>query len=1110
MTNDDSDPLQVDGVAPSAARARQAARALSQLTGVVGIVLDPDGRVVAWTASAAAMIDPLGKVHSDVAGLGLDFELDCLADEASRSEWRRNSPSAAHGPCTVRLLLGVGPSAAEFEMAVRVTPSVFQSGAERGGREGRVLIGSPVNTPAVGLAIIDADFRRVVDAWPAAEALLSPIDGWPGIPFSDEQRSAIREVLARGQATRARIPSGSTDGRTRWLQLDLVHLAGVGEHEDCVMAVVTEVSEARRAKLDLEEREQRLRTVVEATSTATGRGFLRSLVKALSRALGVRVAYVSERLDESAPKLRMLCLWSGRDFTSGYEYPVEGTLDGQVLAEGPVRSDRVTDPQSSAHISFAAEGLERFFGIPIPNAEGTAIGVLGVMSDGPLDRELPVEEILNVFAARVGAELERLRAEEALRASEDRWRTVLENAPDLILSLDRDGRVLFHNQPRLEDFPDAGDSVSEHLGDEDGPRLLRAVQGVFDSGEALALEFEASFGRRDSSWYSARIGPLRRGDLVTSVILVATDVTESKQREALRELRSTIEQRITSVSTELLNLSADRIDAEIGRALAALAIAFRSDCAAIYQSEPDDSGMIASHAWSRPGREALPNRIGEEGLLGWFTGRVNREREVVITSDKRVAPESRVDWIRLGLKRLVGVRFELRDSRSGTLVLGTDQVDSLDDFDHELVSLLHISADLFANAFEREHAEQQRAALEQELQHSQRMEAIGNLAGGIAHDFNNLLTGIMGYSSLLSEAGSSDPKVAKAARVIEKAAERASSMTSQLLGFARRREAEFNAVDVHALIAETVELLQRTLPETTELKVDLPSERSLVWGDAGLLSQVLVNLAVNGSDALQQRPGSIEFRTEQLEVQRESAVKLPELSPGAYLVIEVTDDGSGMTEGVVERIFEPFFTTKEAGRGTGMGLSVVYGIVRRHGGAIRCRSALGIGTSFKIWLPKADEMKLEQELSAPMKKGADTEQVAPAVEQLVLKGACLKVLVVDDEPVVLATASALLDSFGYQVLEADSGQAAIDLFKEQGEEIDLVLLDLKMPGMDGRQCFAQLRALDPDVRGVLSSGFGYEGLVDKIAKDGFIGFAQKPYRRSDLDRLIRSALGSQG
>ncbi|MEO0650852.1 MAG: ATP-binding protein, partial [Planctomycetota bacterium] len=942
-----------------AARARQVARALSQLTDVVWIQLDSGGKVLAWSVSAAAIVDPLARLASAESGIDLRIE-DCLHGDESREAVLEALERADHAPQELEVDLGGPTSCVRLRLVARRTPPEIHGDSTR--PAGWVLAGAVGHDDSLGLALLDADLVTVVDAWPGAERVLELDRRGRALPFPSEQRVSLRSAMLRGRAARARASWGVRDGDTRWLQLELVALRGSGQTPDRTLAVIEEVADARRATLELAERERRLRRVVEATSSVTGRGFLRSLVKSLSRALDVRVAYVAERLPAAPDRLRMLCLWSGRDFTSGYEYPLEGTLDGDVLTSGPQRREGRLPAQPGLQAVFGLEGLDRFYGIPIPDSDGAATGVLGVVSDGPLDQELPVEEILGVFAARVGVELERLRAEERLRASEDRWRTVLENAPDLILSVDRLGRVLFHNQPRLEGLPRPGQLLIDTVDRRDRDALRRVLDVVLEGGLPGSGEFRATFGLGEPRWYSARIGPLRRTELVTAVIVVATDITERKQRDAQRERRSTIEQQVTTISTALLILPAGRLHAEIGRALSTLAESFGADSAAIYQTFGSDRVATASHAWSRPGRKALPRELTGESLA-WLGERVLTDGQLVITEEDWIGSPERRELLRLEIERVIGVRFELHGGQQGVLLLASEAVPQRQGLDPELVALIHIAGDLFANAFEREQSERQRAELEQELQHSQRLEAIGNLAGGIAHDFNNLLTGIMGHASLLTEQGVVDERAAKAARVIETAAERASAMTSQLLGFARRREAQFESIDLHATIDETVTLLERVLPPQVELVLDLAPGKGLVWGEAGLLSQVLLNLAVNAGDALPDG-GRLEFRTERADLRREHTATLPELSAGPYLVLEVTDDGSGMSDGVLDRIFEPFFTTKEAGRGTGMGLSVVYGIVRKHGGAIRCRSAVGIGTSFRIWLPMADaEAEAEVELA---------------------------------------------------------------------------------------------------------------------------------------------------
>ncbi len=380
-----------------------------------------------------------------------------------------------------------------------------------------------------------------------------------------------------------------------------------------------------------------------------------------------------------------------------------------------------------------------------------------------------------------------------------------------------------------------------------------------------------------------------------------------------------------------------------------------------------------------------------------------------------------------------------------------------------------------------------RVELEEQIRQMQKMEAIGTLAGGVAHDFNNLLTGILGYANLLKNMP--DERVVRSARVIESAAERAAELTQQLLGFARRGKLQNRPVDVHHLVDEVAALLARTSDRRIVMVRRLEARRPVVTGDPGQLQQVVLNLAVNARDAMPEG-GELTLATREQAVDRSFAQRHPELSPRRYLVVTVGDTGVGMTDEVRARIFEPFFTTKEKGRGTGMGLATAYGIIKNHDGAVLVDSTPGSGTIFEVYLPQAAELPAQDETGPHLVTGDATGRV----------------LVVDDEEVIHEVARGMLEPLGYQVVGARNGQEAINYYRANRDRVDVVLLDLTMPVMDGTDCFRYLRQIDPDVRAVLSTGHGLDGAAQHLIDQGVTGFVQKPYIQAQLAAAIEDAL----
>ncbi len=375
--------------------------------------------------------------------------------------------------------------------------------------------------------------------------------------------------------------------------------------------------------------------------------------------------------------------------------------------------------------------------------------------------------------------------------------------------------------------------------------------------------------------------------------------------------------------------------------------------------------------------------------------------------------------------------------------------------------------------------------LREQLFQSQKLEAIGQLAGGVAHDFNNLLTAILGYAQLLKMKPASD-RVREIASTIEDAGERASELTRQLLGFARRGKFLTTPVDLHMLVAEVIRLLSRTLNKNIRIVEQLQSDRAWILGDAGQLQQTVLNLAVNARDAMP-TGGALTLRSYTIELTEHFCERHWGIRPGPYVILEVCDTGCGIPADIQDRIFEPFFTTKEQGKGTGMGLAMVYGIVRNHGGFIQVESEMGRGSTFRVFLPK---------LAHPVSIPASSETGHP------LHGSgCI--LLVDDEEVVLLAARAMLTMLGYEVITARSGREALELYQKSGPIIDLVLLDVVMPEMSGHECLNEIVKLDPDVRVILCSGYGPDRKDEQLPVCGFL---QKPYRLQDLSLSVASAL----
>ncbi len=395
---------------------------------------------------------------------------------------------------------------------------------------------------------------------------------------------------------------------------------------------------------------------------------------------------------------------------------------------------------------------------------------------------------------------------------------------------------------------------------------------------------------------------------------------------------------------------------------------------------------------------------------------------------------------------------------------------------------------------DRKRAEQEKASLEEQLRQSQKMEAIGHLAGGIAHDFNNLLTIIKGYSQLsLIELKEGDPLKGNIEEV-KKATDRAADLIRQLLAFSRRQVMEMRVLDLNILLQNLDKMLRRVIGEDIELVTLLAEDLGRVKTDPGQIEQVILNLAVNARDAMPSG-GKLTIETANVELDETYARRHVAVTPGRYVMLAVSDTGVGMTPEVRDRVFEPFFTTKEKGKGTGLGLSTVYGIVKQSEGNIWIYSEPGHGTTFKIYLPQAEEL---------------LEEVKEKVVGEELPCGSETVLVVEDEEEVRKVAARILRGQGYKVLEASNGADTLMICKEQKERFHLILTDVVMPQMSGRQLVEQLRQVYQNFKVLYMSGYTDNTIVHHGVLERGINYIQKPFTVGALACKVREVLDNKG
>ncbi len=466
-------------------------------------------------------------------------------------------------------------------------------------------------------------------------------------------------------------------------------------------------------------------------------------------------------------------------------------------------------------------------------------------------------------------------------------------------------------------------------------------------------------------------------------------------------------------------------------------------------------------------------------ITGYTKEEVIGKSPLILKSGKQTSTFYKELWSKITHGEVWKGHF-INRKKDGTLYEEDATISSVKDASGKIVNYVAVKRDVTYEV-----------SLANQLRHAQKMEAIGMLAGGIAHDFNNLLGGIMGYANLIKLKTLNDESILKAAETIENASKRAAELTQQLLGFARMGKYENVVVDIHDIILDVIAFLKRTIDKKIVVIHKFCSEPATILGDQNQMHQVILNLSINASDAMPSG-GKLIFSTDVIQADEEYCKTYTDLSPGKYLSLSVTDTGHGIPKNIQGRIFEPFFTTKEIGKGTGMGLAMIYGIVKNHNGLIHVNSEVKKGATFKLYFPLymgSSEKKIESKENGPTKGHG-------------------RILLVDDEELLRNSVADILNHLGYEVVTAFDGQDAVEYYQKFGKDVDLVIMDLTMPRLNGAESFKVIKEINPDVKVILSTGYSPTDKTQKMLNAGVVGFIQKPYIARQLSKVIAKALGN--
>lgn len=637
---------------------------------------------------------------------------------------------------------------------------------------------------------------------------------------------------------------------------------------------------------------------------------------------------------------------------------------------------------------------------------------------------------------------DRKNIEEALRTNEERFRVALKSSPTVVFNQDLQLRYTWINDPVLAWAEKGwlGKTDSDILDPDSARRLTTLKNSVLQSGTGRREEVCLNLNGR-SVHYDLTVDPLRdpTGN-IAGITCAATDITP------LKEAQQSILEREAEISA-LFDAS------PVGLALFGPELRYLR----VNEKLAEINGLPAKDHIGKTVAETIPILAPtiEPALLKVFS-----EQQPVLNVEMSAPPAD----LRAGLRHRLSSYFPIKNSRGVTIMAG---------------------------AFVLDVTEQKQ--LEERLLQAQKLEAVGRLAGGIAHDFNNVLGVILGHCDLLKEECSTNDAVIRRAKSIRTAADHAVALTRQLLAFSRKQVMQPQPLNLNELVRRLSEMLRRLLTENIHLTLDLSADTGLIYADKVQVEQVLMNLAVNARDAMISG-GRLTIATSNVAIDREYPATDPPVKPGQYVMISVSDTGSGMDAKTKERVFEPFFTTKELGRGTGLGLSIIYGIVRQSGGHIRVYSEPGRGSTFKVYLPRYCGTAAPQTESATAGRAKAT-------------GGTETILVVEDDDAVREMLVGMLEPRGYSVLSASSAEEALTLLESYASRIPLLLTDVVLKGdIDGPGLARKTRVTRPEMKVLFMTGYS-EAFIS-ASSDEFkdVKLIEKPFSSEDLHRKLGELL----
>ncbi len=785
--------------------------------------------------------------------------------------------------------------------------------------------------------------------------------------------------------------------------------------------------------------------LAETSSGTAAEPFFYALARFLAENLVMDFVCI-DTLEGDGLTARTVAVWHDGQFEDNVSYALKDTPCGEVVGQTICcYTASVTQlfPKDQVLLELQAES---YAGVTLFSHTGQPIGLIALISRQPLKDRRLVENTLKMVAVRAAGEMERLDAEDALKTSEKLLRDIAVNIPGALYQfvLQPDGSFAIPymseggsqvlGQP-LEVLQDAG-RLFTNVHPDDLPGFYSSISESAETMQEWRQEFRVFLPTGETRWLLGISQPSRLDDGGICWNGVLLDITKSKQvEEALLASNRQTSDILESISDAFFSLD-DNLVVTYFNPAAEKAL-----------------GKKASEVLEMPLFDAFPEARGS-----------------VFESNYRLA-------VREKRALFFEVNFNVPPYENCYEVRVYPQAKGISVY--------------FQVITERKRLEKEQKKLQAQLQQAQKMEAIGALAGGIAHDFNNILGAILGYAEMVQEDSPAGSNMRKDIDQVVKASHRAKDLVKQILAFSRQAESDRIPLQPAIIIKEALKMLRASLPTTIAIEQDVESEVELVLADPTQIHQVIVNLCTNAFHAMEETGGTLSVSIKKASLEKNDLGSEPHVQPGDFIQLSIGDTGPGIAPEIREKIFDPYFTTKEIGKGTGMGLAIIHGIVKSYNGFVSCHSRPGEGTVFHVYLPVISDSVVPEPETAPL----DLPQLGNE-----------RILFIDDEDILAEMGKVMLERLGYRVTVRKNSLEALNTFQNQPERFDLVITDQTMPGMTGSDLARRMLQIRPGMPIILCTGYSSLISEDKAKSLGIKGFAMKPLAKKDIAAIIRKVL----